>query len=366
MPRPMSDDGARQSLRGFVSALEQAHPGEVVRITEPVDLAYQTQALALELERRRRFPLLIFEQVRGHSIPIVSNVMASRRGLASALGVDEARSRRSTPGGSRTRSSPWCSTARPSRTRSGVVMRSTLAPCPSRPTFPATPAATSPRACWSRAIPTRAWRPRATTAFRSRGRDRLGVSLHSRRRMFEYQRRAEARGQALPCAIVARPASRSCRWARSPTRPPRSASSRWSAGCFGEPLEVAPCTTIDLHVPAAAEIVIEGEILPGVREPEGPFGEFTGYFSRRSHRARLRGEGAIVDARAAVVPVDRLRPRAATTSPRSALVREAEIRNALRRVIPERDRRPRAAVGHVVLHRLRRDQAEPARARPST
>src|SRR2546428_10681238 len=53
-------------------------------------------------------------------------------------------------------------------------------------------------------------------------------------------------------------------------------------GLFGEPLEVAPCATLDLHVPAAAEIVIEGEILPGEREPEGPFGEFTGYFSRRS------------------------------------------------------------------------------------
>src|ERR1700693_997463 len=89
MPRPTRDDDARQSLRGFVSALEQVYPGEVVRITEPVDLAYQTQALALELERRRRFPVLIFEQVRGHSIPVVSNVMASRRGLATALGVGE-------------------------------------------------------------------------------------------------------------------------------------------------------------------------------------------------------------------------------------------------------------------------------------
>ena len=38
--------------------------------------------------------------------------------------------------------------------------------------------------------------------FQLKGRDRMGVSLHSRRRMFEYQRRAEARGQALPCAIV--------------------------------------------------------------------------------------------------------------------------------------------------------------------
>src|SRR5690606_39113950 len=31
-------------------------------------------------------------------------------------------------------------------------------------------------------------------------------------------------------------------------------------------------------VPADAEVVIEAEVLPGVREPEGPFGEFTGYY----------------------------------------------------------------------------------------
>src|SRR5258708_13872369 len=80
---------SHQSLRGFVSTLERAHPDAVLRIAEPVDLAYQMQALALELERRRRFPVLIFEQVRGHSIPVISNVMASRKGLAAALGVSE-------------------------------------------------------------------------------------------------------------------------------------------------------------------------------------------------------------------------------------------------------------------------------------
>src|SRR2546430_16302073 len=85
-----TDGAAPQSLRGFISMLEQSHPDDVVRVTEPVDVAYQMQALALELERRRRFPVLIFEQVRGHSIPVVSNVMASRRGLATALGVGEA------------------------------------------------------------------------------------------------------------------------------------------------------------------------------------------------------------------------------------------------------------------------------------
>ncbi len=46
----------------------------------------------------------------------------------------------------------------------------------------------------------------------------------------------------------------------------------------GEPLEVVRCRTIDLEVPAHAEVVIEGEVLPGVREEEGPFGEFTDSF----------------------------------------------------------------------------------------
>ena len=81
----MIEDAPYQSLRGFISQLERAHPGEVMRVTEPVDLAFQMQALALELERRRRFPVLLFEQVRAHTIPVVSNVMASRCGLATAL-----------------------------------------------------------------------------------------------------------------------------------------------------------------------------------------------------------------------------------------------------------------------------------------
>ncbi len=48
-------------------------------------------------------------------------------------------------------------------------------------------------------------------------------------------------------------------------------------GLFGEPLELVKCETSDVLVPAHAEMVIEGEILPGERTPEGPFGEFTGY-----------------------------------------------------------------------------------------
>jgi len=82
---------SRADLRGFVAAYERAHPGEVVRVAEPVGLEHDIMAVVLEYERRRRYPILLFEKVRDHDIPVVANVVASRRALAFALGVDEGR-----------------------------------------------------------------------------------------------------------------------------------------------------------------------------------------------------------------------------------------------------------------------------------
>ncbi len=45
----------------------------------------------------------------------------------------------------------------------------------------------------------------------------------------------------------------------------------------GEPMELVKCETVDLEVPATAEIVLEGLLLPRERRPEGPFGEHPGY-----------------------------------------------------------------------------------------
>ena len=51
-----------------------------------------------------------------------------------------------------------------------------------------------------------------------------------------------------------------------------------SGALHGEPLGLVKCETVDLEVPAFAEIVIEGEVLAGVREPEGPFGDFMQFY----------------------------------------------------------------------------------------
>ncbi len=54
-----------------------------------------------------------------------------------------------------------------------------------------------------------------------------------------------------------------------------------AGGLRGAPLDVVSCVTSDLPVPATAEIVIEGEILPELEE-EGPFGEYTGYMGPKA------------------------------------------------------------------------------------
>ena len=50
-----------------------------------------------------------------------------------------------------------------------------------------------------------------------------------------------------------------------------------AGGLAGAPIRVVKAATVDLHVPADAEIVIEGLIDPELLEPEGPFGESHGH-----------------------------------------------------------------------------------------
>ena len=81
----------KQDLRSFIGEFEASYPQDVVRVGEPVDLEYQMMALVLEYERRGRFPIIIFENVQGHGMPVVCNVMAGRPTLAKALEVPESR-----------------------------------------------------------------------------------------------------------------------------------------------------------------------------------------------------------------------------------------------------------------------------------
>jgi 4-hydroxy-3-polyprenylbenzoate decarboxylase len=53
----------------------------------------------------------------------------------------------------------------------------------------------------------------------------------------------------------------------------------YAGGIRGAPIEVIEGSVTGLPFPAAAEIVVEGELTDQSRKPEGPFGEFTGYYA---------------------------------------------------------------------------------------
>jgi 2,5-furandicarboxylate decarboxylase 1 len=320
-----------QDLRSFVAAYRAAHPSEVVTVGEPVSTEYDVMALVLEYERRRRWPILLFEQVIGHDIPIVANVVASRRALAFALGVEE---RALAAEYARRIKEPVKPVVVPDAPFRERILRGAavdLGALPMPVYFPGDAGRYLTAGMLVARDPETGVETEGYHRFQLKGRDRLGVSLHSRRRMFEYQRRAEARGEPLPCAVVLglHPLVSMGSLAYPP---PDVGKFEVVGGLLGEPLEIAPCVTIDLHVPAAAEIVIEGEILPGVREPEGPFGEFTGYFSRRSTEHVFVARAVAMRARPWFQSIGSGRAGDHITT--LGLVREAEILNAVARVVP--------------------------------
>jgi 4-hydroxy-3-polyprenylbenzoate decarboxylase len=61
------------------------------------------------------------------------------------------------------------------------------------------------------------------------------------------------------------------------------------AGALAQkPIELVKAETSDLLAPAHAEVIIEGDIMPDVMVPEGPFGEFTGFRTPQESRYTYR------------------------------------------------------------------------------
>jgi UbiD family decarboxylase len=71
-----------------------------------------------------------------------------------------------------------------------------------------------------------------------------------------------------------------------------------AGGLSGEAVDVVKCRTIDLEVPALAEIVLEGELtIPAKSGDEGPFGEFCGYTTAQVPNERIMTIKAVTQRR---------------------------------------------------------------------
>ena len=274
-----------QDLRSFIKEFEAEYPQDVVRVSEQVDLKYQMMALVLEYDRRGRYPIIIFENVRGHEIPVVCNVMAGRRTLAKALGVGESVFSEEYARRLEDYVPPVVIEEPPFRQVVRTGDDADLGQLPIPTYFPGDGGPYLTAGMLVAKHPDTGVVTEGYHRLQVKGPRKMGCSLHSRRRMFEYQRRYEEKGGDMPAAICL--GLHPLVGMGSLSYPPAGVSKYEACGgLFGEPMQVARCSVIDLEVPAWSEIVIEGRILAGTREaPEGPFGEFTGYFSGPWHRA---------------------------------------------------------------------------------
>jgi 2,5-furandicarboxylate decarboxylase 1 len=322
----------RQSLRGFLQLVEREFPDEILRIREPVRTHLDITSIVFELERAGKNPVIVYENVEGSSMPIVTNIAGNRKLLAACLGVCVT----DLPTAFRERcqqfipcetvsSAPWQEV-----TLEGDEVDLTALPIPLHFAIDAAPYITAGQLAARDPIS-----GVDTTGFHRlmlKGKNRLGVSLHSRRRMWEFHRRAEERGQSLPVAVTLGIHPLHYMGSMVYAYPPQVRKYEIIGGLFGEPYMLAKCGVQDLEVPVGAEIIIEGEILPHVKEPEGPFSEFTGYASYRStqnvfvaHRIRMRRD-AMYHSVASGMSKDHILV--------SCITREGEILNSLKRNLP--------------------------------
>jgi 4-hydroxy-3-polyprenylbenzoate decarboxylase len=119
--------------------------------------------------------------------------------------------------------------------------------------------------------------------------NRLGVRMASRLSGaggYLHWEKYRAKGEQMPCAIVL-----GCAPAVLFTGPQKLQIDQdemaVAGGLLGAPVNVVRCKTIDLLVPADAEIVIEGLIDTDALEPEGPFGESHGHIALEDYNMSM-------------------------------------------------------------------------------
>ena len=281
--------GGPRSLRAYLAQLEEEYPEWVVHVTKPVDPArFQVTAVLQQLEHRGRFPLVVFDRplnLHGEpsAFPLATNIYATRERCAGALGLrpDQAHQELALEYARREglrvppRLIPPAEAPVKAVVRTGGEVDLRQFPVVRHHRMDAGPyidMASVMRDPESGAY---------NVAFlrnQYKGPRKLGVHM-SPRHNWQIARKQEEAGRPTPVAIVV--SHHPAFYIGALNVAPFGEDDYALIGAIaGSPLRLTPSATWgeEFLVPADADIVIEGEIPPGLREVEGPFGEFPGTY----------------------------------------------------------------------------------------
>lgn len=272
------NQGKASDLRSWLAHLGTS--GRVAVARKGVRLKHQLAAIAKRLDGKQA---VFFPHPDGHAIPVVSGFMSRRGWIAEAIGVSEAELLTAFRKAS-DHPLPWQEVAAVEAPCQQVVRRDIdlhqALPIPTHSEHDNGPYITAGLVIARN--PVTGIQNVSINRIQVHGKDRMAI-LMLPRHLWAFYRAAEARGEALDVAVVigADPLTLLASQAISPIDHDEL---EIAGALHGAPLPVVKCVTSDVRVPARAEIVIEGKLLPKVREPEGPFGEFPKYYSAREDR----------------------------------------------------------------------------------
>jgi UbiD family decarboxylase len=277
-----------QDLRSFLDTVKRNHAEDFLTISREVDPAYELTAITVKLEQEaKRRPILLFEKVKGSKFPVITNLHAGRSRLALAVNAKPEAMQKAYLGAMEKPMTPRIVSKGPVKevVLSGDKVNLYELPQIVHHEGDAGPYITA-AVSFAKDPASDTWNC-AYNRLMIKGRDTTSIHLTLAKHLWEFQRAAESTGKPLPVAfaIGVHPAiALGCLAIGSIDEDERAIM----GGLLGEPLELVKCETSDLLVPAHAEMILEGEILPHERTPEGPFGEFTGYSLGERQREVLK------------------------------------------------------------------------------
>ncbi len=273
----------KKDLRGFLEFLRQDHPEEILEVHHQVDLDNEMTTYVMELEKRGMTPLIFFHDVKGFPYPVVVNTFGSRRRIGYGIGLDEKELISGWKSRSTDRIPPIIVSEAPVKQVIQTGKKIDLEAYPIPGHFEIDGGRMITGGVVIAKDPDTGVGNLNFTRMQIHGADLLGASLHSRGDLWDFQRRQAERGEPLEIAVAigVHPAIS----VAGATNLPITEDEMALAGALmGEGVPVVKAETVDLMVPANAEMIIEGVILPDRFQDEGPLGEYTGYASSRSTR----------------------------------------------------------------------------------
>ena len=290
-----------RDLRDFIATLEEQ--GELVRVTAEVDPYLEITEIC-DRTLRAGGPALLFENVKGHDMPLLGNLFGTPKRVAMGMGQESVEALREVgkllaflkepdpPKGMR---DAWdklpifkqVMSMGPKLVRKApvqeVVLEGEAVDLDQLPIQHCWPGDAAPLVTWPLVVTRGPHKKRQNLGIyrqQKLGKNRLIMRwLSHRGGALDFQEfQQQHPGEPFPVAVALGADPATILGAVTPV--PDSLSEYAFAGLLrGSRTELVKCGHADLEVPASAEIILEGFIYPDDMAPEGPYGDHTGYYN---------------------------------------------------------------------------------------